>query len=230
MTAAELAEELQPIQLGSHKRVELQKDISGSYRYFSESITLPNGGEVVRISNQWGEENQWDTFKNHMEKYGYSIMQYRIVNINDSVQRLWRHCHEFNFFSAGGQKRYHTGMSNLRKNDLLFVCRVKNEFPGCIAYCRVESKQAVDVWDISTPDGGKLGDVKMEDERTYYDTFCRGRKLPDKAVNVEWLDVLPDNKPIKVREHRPFCTDHIAESDFDRLADAFNIRRTDSGK
>ena len=231
MTAAELMEEFKPVERGSHRRIELQEHISDSSRYFPEPITLPTSSEVVRISREWGDD-QWDIFKNHMEKHGYSIMQYRILNINDSVQRRWEHCQEYKFVSAGGDPRYHTGMKNLKKGDLLFVCRIGENLPlaqrGCVAFCRVISEQAIDVWDIQTSKG-KLGDIPINNGQTYYDTFCKDRKFPDKASEVKWIR-LRENSPVKTNMHPGFCVSRITTMDFNNLTDAFNIRRTDSKK
>ena len=231
MTAAELAEEFHLVRLGKHKRIELQEKISGSNRYFSKLITLPNSGEVVRISNQWGTENQWSIFKNHMEKRGYSIMQYRIVNINDGEQRHWEHCSRFSFVCAGGRPRYCSEVDKLKQGDLLFVCRVGDKISsterGCVGYCRVISEKAIDVENIQTSKGN-LGDIKLDDGKTYRQKFCNGKKFPDKAVSVEWIK-LRDNSPVKMTgTHRGFCTNPFSNEDFNNLAKEFDIKITES--
>ena len=71
-----------------------------------------------------------------------------------------------------------------------------------------------------------MGDVKLDNQETYYDTFCRDRDLPDKAVKMHWIKIMPEGETVNVKTHRSFCTDNIAEDDFKRLTDAFNIPRS----
>ena len=158
---------------------------------------------------------------------------YRIVNINDGDQRLWRHCHEFKFVSAGGKKRYLTETAKLRQGDFLFVCRVGDDVPrdqrGCVAYCKVISEHAIDVREIQT-ERGKLGDVQLDDGQTYSQKFCDGREFPDKAVKVEWINVM-ENSFVKITgSHRTFCTSKINDSDFETLANAFGISGVNSNE
>ena len=226
MNAAKLAEEFEPVRRGRHKRVELQEHVSDASRYFSESITLPNSNEVVHISDQWGQEDQWNVFKDHMGKRGYPITHCRLVNLEDNENRLWQYCHQFGFVSAGGNSA--AGIQKLRQGDILFICRVriKKELRGCVACGQVKSPVAVDVWDIPT-ENGKLRNELLEDKKTtYYQRFSKNNT--DKAVSVEWIGPSLTNSPVRITgTHRAVCISKINDTDFRNLTDAFQITRTE---
>ena len=80
MTAEELAETFRPVDLNTHKRIELLENISDLHRYFDNEAdqVLLDDGTTVCISRQWGatgkSESQWNDFTSHMEEmHGYSI-------------------------------------------------------------------------------------------------------------------------------------------------------------
>lgn len=249
MTATELAAEFSSLDRGNMKFMrwfpaqatieDIKKEI-GTYhdRYFiSESNLIRlKTSELVCILSDWGATNisqkKWDQFKKHMINHGYSIGQLRIFNINDGAQRRWEYCRQYNFVSAGGKPKYHTGMKNLEKGDLLFVCRVGEDLTptqrGCVAFCRIISEQAIDVRNIQTPNG-KLRDVLLDNGQTYHDTFCKGRKLPDMASEVEWIRLMEDS-PVKTYMHLGLCVSRIAAIDFNNLTNAFEIPRADSDR
>ena len=235
----ELATEFKSMDFGKHKRIELSENVSSTDPYFfrERDRVLLTSGQTVCISHLWGvrgvmDSRTWDKFQDHMRKRGYSIGNYRIFNINDGAHRNWEYCRRYNFISAGGKKRYHTGMNKLQKGDLLFICRVdKNLSPaqrGCVAYCRVVSEEAINVEEITTPKG-KLKDTPLNDGRTYYDTFCKGKKFPDKAVKVEWISLREDS-PVHTGTHPGLCVTRMAYTDFVNLTNAFKIPRDNHEK
>ena len=250
MTATELAAEFSSLDRGNMKFLkwfpaqttieDIKEEVNTHHRrrYFTgeSDIIRLNTSELVCILSDWGatniSQNKWDQFKSHMANHDYSIGQCRILNIHDGSHRRWEYCRQYNFVSAGGKKRYHTGIEKLTKGDLLFVCRVGNDLPsaqrGCVAFGRVISEQAVDVWDIDTPKG-KLGDVLLDNGQTYINTFCKDKELPDKAVNVEWIR-LQENSPVNTGTHPGFCVSSITTTDFKNLTDAFKISRDDSNR
>ena len=226
MTAAELAEEFEPVQLGSHKRIELQGRILDLSRYFTKSITLPNSGEVVRVSNQWGQEHQWSAFENYMKERGYPITHCRLVNIEDGEKRLWQYCYQFGFVSAGGKSA--AAIQKLQQGDILFVCRVgvESRLRGCVACGQVKSPVAVDVWNIPTENGKLRNELLADKKTTYYQKFSEDNT--DKAVSVEWIGPSRTDWPVHITgTHRTVCVSKINDTDFRNLTDAFNIIRTE---
>ena len=235
ITAEDLMEKFNFLTLNKRKPIELLRNISGKEElYFSDhsdQIPLKNA-DVVLVSNQWLVSNYSDTWRDILESMkllGYSIVQYRIVSTNENGQRDWKYWNKYNFVSAGEDTACLRQIEGLRQGDLLFVCRTGNKTTqrNCIAYCKVESEQAIEVENIETQKGELLGDIQVDNGKTYREEFCNGRNIPDKAVVVEWIKIL--DKPVEVKgSHGGFRVNTIKKQDFRRLADAFSIPRPDA--
>ena len=212
------------------EKAQESSDNMGTYYFHKKTDHIRlNNNQVVCVTKRWGtrgiNKNRWDTLKEHMKQYRYSIAQYRLVNIEDREHRLWKYCRRFKFVSAGGKSG--AAIEKLQQGDLLFIFRVGDnvdkKLKGCVACGRVTSANAVDVWDIPTPNG-KLKDEKFEDGQTYYDKFSDNDTNTDKAVSVKWILPFRDDEPIRITgNHRMTCVSKINSSDFKNLTSAFNI-------
>ena len=232
MTANELSEKFEKVSWRNHKRIKLlPNNAKDAQHYFTDIIPLKNGNETVCISSEWGATGQsserWNEFKNYMKQLGYSISQYRIVNIDNGDMRLWEYCAKYDFVSAGGKQIYHTQLNKIQEGDILFICLLNGPQTGCIACARVIS-EVMNVWEIPV-ETGELGDVLIDEKTTYREKFCDGKDFPDKAVKIEWFSRPPLDNPIqRIGWHRKFRTDKINIDSFKRLTNAFNIKRDDS--
>ena len=229
----ELVAEFENIGLTSRKLIELPENIWKPEEYFfnEHDRVLLSSGKTVCICRRWSlssmvDKKIWEKFRRHMKGHGYPITQYRLVNLEDNEHRLWKYCRRFGFVSAGGKSG--ADIKKLQQGDLLFVFRVgtnvEKRFKGCVACGRVISANAVDVWDIPTPNG-KLKNAKLEDGQTYHNKFSDNNKNTDKAVSVEWIPPFQDDEPIRITGgRRGVCISKIQDSGFKKLISTFNIR------
>ena len=236
MTYEQLAAEFKPVDLGKRqKRVALLKEAEDNPDRYSltESRRIRlNDGNIVCISNQWGNLKQWNKFRSHMKDRGYHIAQYWIVNIPDTEHRLWEYCRDFGFVSAGGNAG--AEIEKLQQGDLLFVFRigsnVEPRLRGCVACGRVISDKAVDVWEIPISPRRKLKDARLKGGQTYHQKFSAKNTNTDRAVSVEWIPPPLDDNPITITGSRRgwVCISQINDIDFKALTNAFKIHSANS--